>query len=80
MSVAEAEELVLQTLNMVMENKVTNKNVALVSIWKENKDVRVHQFTEESLAQRLTTIRFENPNDFEILISSGLKEKIFAII
>jgi len=34
MSVAEAEELVLQTLNMVMENKFTNKNVALVSIWK----------------------------------------------
>jgi len=38
MSIAEAEELALKTLNTVMEEKVNSKNVTMVSIYKDSQN------------------------------------------
>lgn len=38
MTIAQAEELALKTLNTVMEEKVNAKNVTMVSIYKDSEN------------------------------------------
>eukprot|EP00801_Mesodinium_rubrum_P007335 Mrub_07346.p1 GENE.Mrub_07346~~Mrub_07346.p1 ORF type:complete len:264 (+),score=43.12 Mrub_07346:39-830(+) len=65
MSIAQAEELALKTLNTVMEEKVNSKNVTLVTITKDaNNKVVVNLYDEAKLEQKISGIQFESVYDF----------------